>query len=184
MNERSIFIRMLQLGADNGAKPMTKSAFIEWAVGQGDIESEQDPVISQLHKLFDECFICSRTPTIGENAYVLKSEYYFRLLEFTELELSRKASSEANRNSIIATVLAVISIGIGSYFGYIQKTMPMILNNDQVESIKAPESQRIESEQLTQVIEALKQSNINTAELARMISDKNKKEVIDKVVGE
>jgi hypothetical protein len=116
MNEKSIFIRMLQLGADNGAKPMRKSAFFEWAIGQGDIESEQDQVISQLHKLFDECFICSGASTTEENTYVLKSEYYFRLLEFTELELSRKASSEANRNSIIATVLAVISIGIGSYF--------------------------------------------------------------------
>jgi hypothetical protein len=50
----------------------------------------------------------------------------------------------------------------------------MKLNDDQVESIMAPESQRIESEQLTQVIEALKQSNINTAELTRMIREQNK----------
>jgi hypothetical protein len=178
MNEKSIFIRMLQLGADNGAKPMTKSAFFKWAIEQGDMESTSDPVVSQLHKLFDECFIRTRNPSIGEECFVLKSEYYFRLLEFTELEMSRKASSEANRNSIIATVLAVISIVIGGYFGYIQKTTPMMLDNDQVKSIKPPESQKIESEQLAQVIEALKQLNINTAELARIIRDQNSKQVV------
>jgi hypothetical protein len=171
MDKKSIFIRMLQLGAVNGAKPMTKSAFIDWAVEQGDMESKQDPVVSQLYKLFDECFICSKTPSIGEKSYVLKSEYYFRLLEFTELELSRKASSEANRNSLIATLLAVLSIIIGGYFGYVQKTTSIKIDNKQVSLMTTDKSLQIESEQLNQVIEALKQSNINTAELAKLIRE-------------
>jgi hypothetical protein len=173
MDKKSIFIRLLEFGENKGIQGFKGDEYDEWKAEQSDIVNAHGDSSRETRSLLDTCFD-QYTENTGFK-YVLKTEYYFRLIEFKELELSRKASSEANRNSIIATMLAVISIGIGSYFGYIQKTTPMILNNDQVESIKAPESQRIESEQLTQVIESLKQSNINTAELARLIEKQNKK---------
>jgi hypothetical protein len=180
MDKKSIFIRLLEFGEKKGVQGFKGDEYNKWKAEQSDIVNAHGDSSREARSLLNTCFD-QYTENTGFK-YVLKTEYYFRLIEFKELELSRKASSTANRNSIIATMLAVLSIGIGSYFGYIQKTSSIKIDSDQVSLMTPAKSFKIESEQLSQMVSALKQSNINTAELARIMRELNAKLVVSEEV--
>lgn len=176
MDEKSIFIRLLRLGEQKGIQGVSSLEFEAWASSQPEVEEEGDPEYFRLLNLRDECFN-RNSEHRKDPVYVLKNEYYFRLVEFQELEESRKASTQANKNSTKAMIIAMAAILLSLIIGGLQYNTPTTINYDQVnrmETRRFPVSQKIESEQLSQVIEALKQSNINTAELAELIREQNK----------
>jgi hypothetical protein len=182
MDEKSIFIRLLRFGAERELQATTLDDFKEWALSQPDIENDTCGQYQRAKVLFIRCFAKTRQPTVGLAEFVLETEYYFRLIEFQELEESRKASSEANLHSQVAIAFSIVAIAASLIVGAIQLNSTIKIDFDQVsrmETKKFPVSQKIESEQLSQVISALKQSNINTAELARIIQEQNSKQIVN-----
>lgn len=182
MDEKSIFIRVLRFGEEVGLQGIGAPEFESWALNQPEIENRDDPVFFRLLNLRNECFYRNDEPD-KDSIYVLKNEYYFRLVEFQELEDSRKASTQANKNSTKAIIISVSAIALSLIIGAAQLISPITINSDQVDRMETktpPASQKVESEQLNQVIEALKQSNINTAELARLIKEQHKVESVGK----
>lgn len=175
MPEKSIFIRLLEFGERKGIQGFRGDEYDTWKAEQPDVVNEYGDRSQEARTLLNACF--DQQPTNPGFRYVLKTEYYFRLIEFKELEESRLASASANQHSKIAIGFSVFAILIGA----LQLNSNITLDANQVSKMAAkdyPASQRIESEQLTQVIEALKQSNINTAELARIIQQQNAKQIV------
>lgn len=144
------------------------------------------PELETIHSRFSrECFDHGAIGGQGfgqsgnRSLYSLKTEYYFRLVEFQELEESRLASSQANENSTKAIIISMAAIVVTALIGLKQLYTPTTINSNQVNRMETksfPITQKIESRQLNQVIDALEQSNINTAELARLIREQNKSE--------
>lgn len=83
-----------------------------WAVNSGVLPPVSDQAYAKqkylLRDLFFESFVLNSGST--ESVWVLKAEYYFRLLEFRELQESRAASQAANRNSFIAIGISLSAI--------------------------------------------------------------------------
>ena len=177
MSEDDFYIQMLKFAASKAPEGFSYDEYEGYAVKlYGSINDKTRATLKQVRT---DCFHSLNTgPT---PVFSLKAEYYFRLIEFQELKESRKSSSDANKHSKVAIGFSIFAIFIGAVVGILQLNSTIKLDNKQV-SIMAtkdyPATQQVESEQLSQVIDALKQSNINTAELTRIIQEQNAKQVV------
>lgn len=132
MDEKSIFIRLLKFWESKGIDGFSYPEFKEWAKSQPDLQSQE--ARQRVRRLVEEC--CENLRNYGgEEHFVLKSEYYFRLVEFQELAESRLASKSANRNAIGAMVISVLAIAFSIFASYKQLTTEVTINPDQVAQI-------------------------------------------------
>ncbi len=132
MDEKSIFIRLLKFWASKGIEGFSYPEFKEWAGSQPDLQTQE--ARQRARRLIEECCECVERGSNREH-FILKSEYYFRLVEFQELAESRLASKSANRNAIGAMVISVLAIAISIFASYKQLTTEVTINPDQVAQI-------------------------------------------------
>ena len=157
--KKSPFIKLLEYGEQIGTRGADEKEIFEWALRTGVIP---DNKVSKriLDNLLYECF-----DKTGDGSRILKVEYYFRLIEYRELEESRIASRQANRNSFIAILFSITAIVISSIIGYQQLTGSVSISSSQVREIVNANSQpitgniTIESTQIEALIDAIKSSN-------------------------
>lgn len=108
--ENNLFIWLLEFGESNQQSQVSCRNMLNEAVQQGLCNTRNEPTAEVLTKLFYECFDLEKLkPQHGHNPDVLmgmptslKAEYYFRLLEFRELQLARETSMQANKNASAA----------------------------------------------------------------------------------
>lgn len=180
MNNDDFYIQVLKFAASKAPDGFTQVDYENWA--KDTYGTVSDDTRLTLKHIRQECFHSSTRN--HKPIFSLKSEYYYRLVEFQELEESRKASSEANKNSQVAIGFSILAIATSLIIGAIQLNSRITIDYDQVnrmETKKFPITQKIESRQLNQVIDALEQSNINTAELARLIREQNEQTKTEEV---
>lgn len=135
MNKPNIFIRILELGEERGVSGINEHEFKEWALAQSDIQSENTSEFVNARVLLKESFYEVDKGHGNPNVFVLKNEYYFRLIEFEELRLSRDASKSAKKYSIVALCLSVLAILSGVYASYQQMNNPVQLDPLQIEKL-------------------------------------------------
>lgn len=123
--EDTIFIKVLEYGEKAGIEGATDSEFWEWTKSLGinnNTSDDHETLKAQaLNRILDECFFKSKlalaeeTPkkTIYKN--VLKTEYYFRLIEYRELQQSRAAAKSASKNAFIAIMISMVAIIFSIY---------------------------------------------------------------------
>lgn len=159
--KKSPFIKLLEYGEQIGTRGADEKEIFEWALRTGVIPDNKDKVSKRiLDNFLYECF-----DKTGDGSRILKVEYYFRLIEYRELEESRIASRQANRNSFIAILFSIAAIVISSIIGYQQLTGSVSISSSQVREIVNANSQpitgniTIESTQIEALIDAIKSSN-------------------------
>lgn len=138
-----VFIKLLEFGEKIGLAGTSFDAVTEWAVNSGVLPPVSDQTHTKqkclLRDLFFESFALNSGST--EPVWVLKAEYYFRLLGFRELQVSRTSSRAANRNSLTAIVISLIAIIISCVTAYIQVNTPVgiqgavTINESQIKQI-------------------------------------------------
>jgi len=159
--DKTIFIKLLKYGESLGLEKCTIDDALAWARKNNFISEEGDSrQKDRFIQLFLECFH-GVVPVREEATYVLKNEYYFRLIEYKELKESRIASKSANRNAFIAIGISLTSIVLGVYATWFQLNTEISVDSSQVASIidasKPPQSQNVElsSNQLSLVVSEL-----------------------------
>ncbi len=174
-NEK-IFIDLLDFGVEKGLKGTDLLEVEEWAkekyfpdpTGLGE---KWIDLRSNLKYLFEECFHETNRIKKGTSIClrVLKNEYYFRLIEYQELQDSRIAAREANRNAFIAIGISIFAIIISAVLTFAQLNTPTIINkpdlNALIKSNRETGVQRevkLDSLQMAQILTAIgyNQSNL------------------------
>jgi hypothetical protein len=106
----SIFIELLKYGERAGLQGTTIPEMLKWAQTNGFSDSDIVRENSLLFRLYDECFVPGSESRGGHGLSVLRNEYFFRLVEYRELEMARKASREARWLSIAAIIISLFAI--------------------------------------------------------------------------
>jgi hypothetical protein len=163
LNKDDFYIQVLKFAASKAPTGFKHIEYREWAAEE--FESfENNPILLN---------ILNETCEMRDSFYNLKPDYYLGLLQHKAIMKAEEDASWAGKLSIFAICISILSFGLTGWSLYASGN-PVKIDNAQVsrmETKEAPISQKVESEQLTQVIEALKQSNINTAELTKMIRE-------------
>lgn len=136
MEEPSIFIRVLQLGAQAGAAGVDENEINQWITNQPEVENEFSDTRNSIWKIFHESFERTKSGHGNPTVFRLKNEYYFRLIEFQELELSRNASISANRFSTVAIALSLLAIIASAIVGYMQITSSTQIQPSQISTLQ------------------------------------------------
>ncbi|UTA47463.1 hypothetical protein L1F30_15040 [Simiduia sp. 21SJ11W-1] len=151
--EKSLFIWLLEFGEKHQGGTTLHSA-INGAIEDKLLSSRSQAEANTISNLFKECFDVpewyKNQEKFNDSAvYSLKSEYYFRLLEYRELQLAREAANRAEDNarfarkhaswSIGLSVIAVIAAVVTPFFiaGW-QSKQPIALNQDSITKIVLP----------------------------------------------
>ena len=132
INKKPPFIKVLEYGEVVGLNGTNETEFLAWSKENDFATSNESEILSRF--LYRECFQHTAL-SISDKKDILKNEYYFRLIEYRELQEARKASSQANRNSWIAIILSIIAIGITSYLAWTQMNNPVKLHSDTIKEI-------------------------------------------------
>lgn len=155
----SIYIKILEYGENAGIKGLSHDEILEKLKSDSLIEGEIDLVIqNRITSIFYECF--EKTTGSEHNTRLLKPEYFYRLIEFRELEESRKASKSANRNAFLAIGISVLAIIAGIVSAITQLNSSISINSKQIsrlaEASKPPVVQNvtISKEQLKELVAA------------------------------
>ena len=131
--EGSVFIRLLEYGEKIGLNGTDFEEVVNWANENDILPSKNNDEYGKrkclLRDLFFEVFILNSGST--EHAWVLKAEYYFKLLEFRELQESRIASCEAKKYSNIAIVVSLIALIATIIIGSLQLKSSITINETQ-----------------------------------------------------
>jgi len=170
--DKPIFIRLLEYGEKVSLEGTNMKAVKDWAIenkylavpGSSDYENRY----WLLNNLFNESFSKSREAK-GE-VWVLKNEYYFRLLEYRELEEARKASTQANRNAFWAIVIAIIALICSLAIGYFQINKPILLDSEQFNLLtrSITGSASVYQSQTESIIKTIKESSKKSVELEKI----------------
>jgi len=149
MKEDDIFIQLLEYGVEVGIEGTSSEEMIYWARERGLIvdyrkfEKDSEEWVKGIRKerllnrLFEESFIQTRIPSHGTGhvRHTLSGEYRSRLLEYYELQEARKASKDANRNSMFAIGIAIISLIVSIGASVINMYKPMDVNQNQINQV-------------------------------------------------
>jgi len=149
MEKMPIFIRLLEYGEDADLEGLSFNEVLKKAESEGYITSEgKDNSRKSLFHQFVEVYDVpveeirrsgrhreNFTKAYGEIKYVLKTEYYYRLIEYRELEEARIASSRANRNAKIAIGISVFALVVSAILGFLQITNTINLNDAQLKEL-------------------------------------------------
>jgi len=176
--EDIIFIEVLKCGAKKGIEGLTAEELYTWGAEQGYfgpnayLDPDVQDVDQQLKrfafkKLFLECFQKSNYAhgAKAKTAYVLKNEYYFRFIEYQELQESRAAAKSANRNAMWAIGISVFAIIVSAFLTYTQLNTPASINKSDLQAlINSNSSADVQKEvkldplQMEQILSAMAQS--------------------------
>lgn len=161
--ENSVFIKILEYGEECGLEGVHWEALLKKMQEEGVVSKEDQFSVEErnrLFKLFDECY---DKPHGGSHTHrLLKTEYYFRLIEYRELQESREASRSANKNAFVALVISVVAILVGIISATIQLSSAVSIDAAQihelVEAFSPPIVQEvtISDEQMLALISASK----------------------------
>ncbi|VAW54235.1 hypothetical protein MNBD_GAMMA06-1294 [hydrothermal vent metagenome] len=165
--ENSHFIKLLEYGEKVALDGVNFETVTDWAIQEeiipGRGETSHDDARNFLRDQFFECFENSSGST--KNIWSLKTEYYFRLIEFRELQESRIASKQANRNSFIAIGISIFALVCTVLVSYMQLTGSVKISPAQIKEVvnsnNLPVSGAvaIDSKQLQVLVDAIKSSN-------------------------
>jgi hypothetical protein len=136
MNEKHIFVELLKLGESRGVIGLNSHEFKEWALSQAEIENEHAQSYQNINRIFKESFDEIDKGYGNPNIFVLKNEYYFRLVEFEELRLSRETAISAKRYSVSALTISVLAVIISLAASYVQIISPISIEQDQINDLK------------------------------------------------
>ncbi len=168
---KPVFIKLLEYGEEVGLSGTNFDHIHSWAA-QNNIFSSSGNNESELLLLRDLYFECFHNVSgSSEDLWVLKTEYYFRLIEYRELQESRIAAKSANRNAFIAVGISVFAIIVSAVLTFAQLKTPATINksdlNALIKSNRETGVQRavkLDSLQMAQIISAIgyDQSNSKT----------------------
>ncbi len=129
--EKIVFIRLLEHGENVGIKGTNRNKSKAYVYGDNVKLTDDEECL--FRDLFEESFhkgvLYSDS---GKDLRILKTEYYFRLLEYRELKESRTASLSARNFSLWAICVSLAAIVAGFGIGYVQLTTPITINDEQV----------------------------------------------------
>lgn len=138
----TVFIELLKYGAEIGLEGITIIELEDWAVEKGFLDATDDSSLEDqshqqkaLENLFQECFYITDNYTGDIPLRVLKNEYYFRLIEYKELQESRRTAKQANRNAFIAIGISVSAIIISALMTWSQLKTPTTIKTDQLNAL-------------------------------------------------
>lgn len=123
--EESPFIWILEHGERVGLDGTSLEAATKSAQADGVLPATGTPEFTTkftwFRRLFQEAFDCPGVTLQG----VLKSEYFFRLIEFRELQESREAALSARRWAAAALVVSIVAIAASTISAHRQMTTPL-----------------------------------------------------------
>ncbi len=169
--DKPVFIKLIEYGEEVGLAGTNFNHINSWAV-QNDIFSNSGNKESErllLRDLYFECF--NRGSGSSEDLWVLKTEYYFRLIEYRELQESRLAAKSANKNAMWAIGISVAAIIVSAVLTFAQLNTHATINKSDlqafIDSNRESEVQRevkLDSLQIAQILSAIgyDQSNSRT----------------------
>jgi len=132
-----IFIRLLEYGESIGLNGTNFEEVLEWDKKYNYIPKpgSQEYKLREglLRELFFESFTKSTAST--DNIWVLKSEYYFRLLQYRELQLARQSASEAKNHSNIAISISILALLASLVLGTMQLRSEVRISVDQIDQL-------------------------------------------------
>lgn len=172
----SIYIKILEYGEQCGIDGASHDCLLDWLEQEGVLENKDniDLVIkNRITSIFYECF--EETMGSEHNTRLLKPEYFYRLIEFRELEESRKASSDANKKSNTAITISIVALVVTVVISFIQLTSNITIRPSQIEALvnsnSAPTQQRIviDDSQLKVITSSIQESTKTTNETLRFI---------------
>lgn len=131
--KKASHIRLLKYGEEIGLSGTNWDSTCDWAIKNEILPKKNCETAYLFRDLFFECFTNQTGSSL--DTWVLKNEYYFRLLEYRELCEARETSRQANRNAWFAIYISVIALLISSLIGYYQINSSININQAQVESI-------------------------------------------------
>ncbi len=160
--DKPVFIKLLEYGEEVGLSGTNFDHIHSWAVqnnifsNSGNIESE----LLLLRDLYFECF--NRVSGSSEDLWVLKTEYYYRLIEYRELQEGRAAARSANKNAMWAIMISVTAIIISAVLTFTQLRTPTTINksdlNALIKSNRDSANQKevkLDSLQMAQILSAI-----------------------------
>jgi hypothetical protein len=135
-----IFIKLLEYGEQIGLAGTDFKELCNWFEKQNllleksNSNENKTKKLALLRELFFETYVKNSGST--ENKWVLKTKYYFRLLEYREIVMAKKSSKQANRNAWIAIILSFLTFIISYSFSISNQKTPIIINQDQFKLIQ------------------------------------------------
>jgi len=158
--EDSIFIEVLKFGEEKGIEGVSFEKLKNWIYDDKDA-GFTDTELVLLKNIFDECFEQSKVGNYIEE-FNLKTEYYFRLIEYRELQESREAAKSANRNAMWAICISILAIIISAVLTFNQLNTPVSMNKSDLQALinsntKADVQRevKIDSLQMAQILSAI-----------------------------
>ena len=132
-----MFITLLQYGEAIGLDGTNFENFIEWDRKYSYIPQPGTEAYERrkglLRELFFEAF--TKTSASTENVWVLKNEYYFRLIEYKELQHTRINAAEARKYATYAIIVSVVAMFASVILGVAQMNSEVQFNEDQIARI-------------------------------------------------
>ena len=129
--EESIFIKVLAYGETVGVDGVTEAEFLKWAESAGVHDhSGESRKTRALQRIFFEYFDSpdavegSREAAGSDCRYVLKPEYYFRLLEYRGRQENRAAVKSAHRHALWAVGLSLAAMIVCVILAAVQLSAP------------------------------------------------------------
>ncbi len=165
--EETIFFKVLEYGEKAGFEGISENEFWEWAKTQGadKLSSDPDDILkcSSLYKIFQTCFEQSSVKKDNETVskYLLKTEYYFRLMEHRELVQSRLAAGSANRNAFFAIAISIFAIIVCAVLTFVSQRAPASIS-------PSVQKVQISQDQLSGIMERLKSLETREVKLDKL----------------
>lgn len=143
MDEKDkIFIKLLEYGALKELNGSSLDDALEWAKKSDYISKKNKNEAVKAEKrfidLFYECFTGGRGFQLSDDRKaigVLKAEYYFRLIEYKELQEARRTAKKANITAWVAIIFSLITFLSASFFTYMQLNTPIKIDPVQMEQL-------------------------------------------------
>lgn len=135
--EDSIFIKVLEHGEQVGLDGTNETLLRDYIQRKTSINFEDEDhkhKTDSLHRLFLSCFEFFDNGKAGKNN-ILKTEYYFRLIEYRELQESRLAARSANKSAMWAISISIFAIIISAVLTFAQLNTPVSMNTSDLLSL-------------------------------------------------
>ena len=159
--EDTVFIKVLEHGEQVGLEGTTPTDLKRHIEKELDIDLDHTDHQSKkesLDNIFYECFRNVDGRKHGRN-HILKTEYYFRLIEYRELQEARSASKSANRNAFMAIGLSIFAILVSAILPLTQLNTPVSISKaDFQELIKTANSEqevKLDRLQMARILSAI-----------------------------
>ncbi len=156
----SIFIEILKYGAGKGLEGVSFEELKTSIHDHSDAESTETEH-GLLKNVFDECFEQSDVGS-GTEKFNLKTDYYFRLIEYQELAESRAVAKSANRNAFIAIGISVFVIIVTAVLTFTQLNTPATITKSELNALimatrdaGVQREVKLDSMQMAQILSAI-----------------------------